>query len=528
MTDAPHEQYRPQEAPQAPLQPSWQPSATDYHSFGTNALDQRTQATNNLIGMGVLTDLQLNFSAQEAPVMLDYNQTGSAEQSGTVIDYPSSKISAKALKGGMDWEQQPDSRQPSEKLQDFLGALTQNATNPENYKQYIQGELDKLTGIGEGLNSAKEATKGAAAAGLKALTDGTVADFLSKPNAINDPLFKTVSNALESMGKDRNATNKALEALGTALEQSSEHYSAFPNHQKGIVIGEAMFGLTNLEGSTEAADAALKIADTVATHVDKAVMKTIAQSIKAIDDIARTAPEAAQQSKQMLFDYLKGKGLTGPELEYAGIPKGYFDGLPNIEQAKPDDSILKMVGRCGEYTPKLEPKFLDVNQGKVLNEIEIEKLGGAAKLEKMTDQDLQKVGLERFRLPKLKLDADEYSLSASTPGINNAMVNATVPEKGTVILSYIKKGYLPDGAGSYFLAEALKAHDVLPLNQLILKNIINKETLTSFENGVPAAETKLGKFAIKAFKELGLTPKDIRYDWNPQIKRLNIVIEAGK
>jgi hypothetical protein len=67
MSDAPHEQYRPQEAPQAPQQLAWQPSATDYHSFGTSALDQRTQANNDLIGRGVLTDLQ--FDLGNMPVL---------------------------------------------------------------------------------------------------------------------------------------------------------------------------------------------------------------------------------------------------------------------------------------------------------------------------------------------------------------------------------------------------------------------------------------------------------------------------
>ncbi len=307
---------------------AWQPSTVDYHQIDNNAQAQLKQANQDCINGGMFPDLQFNFSAHKAPVLLAYDPIGSAEQTGTVTDYSSSKIGDQRFKSGMDWEQSTtDTRLPSEKLQDFLGALRRNGTNPENSKQYIQGELDKLMGVGEGLNGAKEATKGAAAAGLKALTDGTVADFLSKPKAINDPLFKTVSNALDAMSKGPNTTNKALEALGTALSQSSEHYSALPNRQKGHVIGEAMFGLTNPEGSTEAAEAGMKIAGTIATHVDAAVMQTIKQSIKAIDEIARTAPEAAQQSKQMLYEYLKGKGLTGPELEYAGVPKGYFDGI---------------------------------------------------------------------------------------------------------------------------------------------------------------------------------------------------------
>ncbi len=132
MSDAPHEQYRPQEAQQAPRQLAWQPSVNDYCSFGANALDLRTQANNNLIDLGILSDLRFDFSAKEQPLMLAYNGTGSAEETGKVIDYPHKIEDQKHLKAGMDWEQSSDSRQPSEKLQDFLGALNRSATNPEN------------------------------------------------------------------------------------------------------------------------------------------------------------------------------------------------------------------------------------------------------------------------------------------------------------------------------------------------------------------------------------------------------------
>ncbi|MEP6757528.1 MAG: hypothetical protein ABJA67_18650, partial [Chthonomonadales bacterium] len=263
----------------------------------------------------------------------------------------SREIGGNVLKSGMNWEQSSYTQTPSEQLQYFLGALGRNATNPENYKQYAQGELEKLSGIGEGLTNAKNATKAAASAGLQALGDGTVIEFLAKPNAINDPLFKTATFVLDAMGKDSNVTNKVLSAFGTALERSSEQYSKLPNHEKGRVIGEAMFGLVNPEGSTEAAEAGLKIADVIATHVDKAVVQTVQQSIKSIDEIARTPPEIAQQSKQMLCDYLKQKGLTGPELEYAGVPRGYFDSVKLTEKS---DNVLAMskAGDAAEEAPK--------------------------------------------------------------------------------------------------------------------------------------------------------------------------------
>ncbi len=512
MTDAPHEQHVPQEAPQARQQTSLQPSTTDYSSFSASALNQRTQANSALIERGVLTDLQFNYSSQVA-------QT-------TDVEYTPKKIGDNFFALGITKQDAAaDTRTAGERLQDFMQAATKRATDPEGWKTWAQGEINKFAGIGAGLNEAKEETKAAVAAGWKALTDGTVTEFLSHPNAINAPVFKIVQNAFDAMSKDPESVNKAFEALGKVVLKASEGYSDLPDFEKGKVIGKVMFAMINPEGSTKDAEAAIKIADQIATHVDRTVWDTAAQAMKAAEQVAKSAPDLAQQTKQMLLDYLTSKGLRGPELEYAGIPKGYFEGMQPIEQANTNDNVLKMVGKSGEYTPTGSQSFFSAQQGKLLNETEIEKLGGVDKLERMTDAELKNLGLEKFRLPKLKLENNEHFLFASTPGVNNAMMSASVPEDGKVILGYIKKGYLPEGAGSYFLAESLKAHDVLPSNELVLKNIVNNETLQAFKNGVPAAETKLGKFAIKTFQELGITPKAIRYNWNPKVG-LDIIIEV--
>lgn len=236
-----------------------------------------------------------------------------------------------------------DQRQPGEKLNDFLQAATKRATDPEGWKTWAQSEINKFSGVWEGLNEAKEETKSAAAAGWKAMTDGSVVRFLSHPNAINEPLFKTVSNVFDAMGKDPNATNKALESLGNAVVKASDDYSKMPDHEKGKVWGKAMFAMINPEGSTEGAEAALKIADRVATHIDKAVMDTVQETLKSITE---AAPEVAAQSKQMLYDYLKSKGLTGPELEYAGVPKGYFDEMSKAPGPSKDDNVLAMSNKA--------------------------------------------------------------------------------------------------------------------------------------------------------------------------------------
>lgn len=221
---------------------------------------------------------------------------------GTVIDYaPRELRQDQSFALGLAYEEKLDLRSPGEKLQQFIAAAAKNASDVHNYQQYIDGELDKLVGVGEGLNTAKEQTKAAGTAALKALTDGTAAKILSKPNVINDALFGAVGKAVDVMAKDPYALNKSLEALGTTITQASEHYSMLPNREKGHVIGETMFALVNPEGSTKSGEAALQVVGTMATHVDNCVMQTIEQSIRAIDEMAKTAPDVAEIFSNVVF-----------------------------------------------------------------------------------------------------------------------------------------------------------------------------------------------------------------------------------
>lgn len=249
-----------------------------------------------------------------------------AEQASRDIDYKPQKTGDHSYGLGVNRQDIADIRTAAEKLQDFVQAAAKRATDPEGWKAWAQGEINKFSGIGSGLNEAKGETKAAVVAGWKAMTDGTVIEFLSQPNAINAPVFKTVENAFEAMSKDPEAVNKALEALGKVVLKASEGYSNLPDAEKGKVIGKVMFGMINPEGDIKDAEAALKIGDTISTHVDKSVMQTIDQAMKAAEQAAKTSPELAQQTKQMLYDYLRKRGLSASELEKIGeIPKGYFD-----------------------------------------------------------------------------------------------------------------------------------------------------------------------------------------------------------
>lgn len=298
---------------------------------------KQTRAEKKATGKSGVTGWGENGGLRSAESLLGHRNSAEKKKDGSVL-----------LKVNEPVE---DKRDAEQKLQDFMQAAAKRSADPEGWKTWAQSEINKFSGVWEGLNEAKEETKSAAAAGWKVMTDGSVVRFLSHPNAINEPLFKTVSNVFDAMGKDPNATNKALEALGNAVAKASDDYTKMPDHEKGTVWGKAMFAMINPEGSTEGAEAALKIADKVATHVDKAVMDTVQQSLKAVTE---AAPEVAAQTKQMLSDYLKRKGLTGPELEYAGVPKGYFDEMNKATVHGKDDNLLAMSGKSteGEGLPR--------------------------------------------------------------------------------------------------------------------------------------------------------------------------------
>lgn len=144
-------------------------------------------------------------------------QAKQAREQTTDTDYKPQKTGDHSFALGVNRQESPDTRTPVEKLQDFMQAAAKRATDPEGWKAWAQSEINKFSGIGAGLNEAKEETKAAVAAGWKAMTDGTVIEFLSQPNAINAPVFKTVANAFEAMSKDPEAVNKAFEKLGKGL-----------------------------------------------------------------------------------------------------------------------------------------------------------------------------------------------------------------------------------------------------------------------------------------------------------------------
>lgn len=155
---------------------------TETHKeFGTPTIDgdEGTLIPGGAPSPATITDAQRQALTKDAAAV------GSVEQTGKVLDYKVVQKSKSSFALGMDYEDKdPDTRTPIDKLGDFMEAAKRRATDPEGWKAWAQGQINKLGGIGEGLNEAKDETKAAVAAGWKALTDGTVVEFLSQPSTL--------------------------------------------------------------------------------------------------------------------------------------------------------------------------------------------------------------------------------------------------------------------------------------------------------------------------------------------------------
>jgi hypothetical protein len=306
------------------------------------------------------------FDSQEENKSSEAKNKSAATETGTVVEYQHEKIGDNFYASGIGYVDDSPARSTFDKLTDFCESAAARALDPDARKAYIQGQLDKLIGIGEGLNIAKDGTKAAAIAGFVALTDGTVANFLARPNAINEPLFHAVCGALDAMAEDPNAVNHALERVGSFVMSSSERYTEASNREKGQIIGETMFGMVNPEGSPEAAEAALALIHDVAATGDTFVWDTVAQTLKSIESMP---PDLAEHTKKALFDYLVSRKLAVSQMERsARIPEEFFDNLAGKggdwavlnERASPD--VVRQVhsksclSACGEMLTNGEVK----------------------------------------------------------------------------------------------------------------------------------------------------------------------------
>jgi hypothetical protein len=209
-----------------------------------NEYEKITQSLSRTAQAAALSDLQERIDKTYGRGKYHKENDNDDSDARPIFSKDSVLESKNLIVSGLDYQEnstQFDNRSPSEKLSDFVNAASARISDPIGQKTYIQGQLDKLIGIGEGMNIAKEETKASARQAWTALTDGTVASFLAQPNAINDPLFHTLGRVLDAFERDPNTANKALVLLGHQIELASEKYSALPQREQGKVLGGFVF-----------------------------------------------------------------------------------------------------------------------------------------------------------------------------------------------------------------------------------------------------------------------------------------------
>lgn len=423
-----------------------------------------------------------------------------------------------------------------QKLSNFVQSAEARLLDPAGQQKYFQGQIDKIQGIGDGLNIAKEEMKDAGRRAWEALQDGSVAMFLAQPNAINDPLFHAIGKSFDAMKKDPQTVNHVLEHLGYELIAANDKYNRLSEHDKGVEIGKAMFFFVNPEGSTEGGATALKVADRVATHVDAAATKAIDHTLEASTKLASRATEAAQEAKQFIAESMQ-QGQMKPAL--AGGPGNAFE--PHVSQPKPklNDHTMAMssdgigegaagdglanAGKAGERaagdaaagdavaggSASGRPKqvfYMPIARNEILKEPEIILLGGVERLEKMSTEELAANGLRTFEMPELILKRNGAAIETKVEGHPRAFFGGLVEQPGDIKVGYLMGSTLPKGTGNFFLSESLRMHGELPTNKLTIKQIVNEETIRAWKFGDPAERTLMAKCASKALKNLGITP----------------------
>lgn len=301
----------------------------------------------------VLTEVQA--VAQAAAIKASPLKSTPLDEDGRPIVSPEvEKVNKHFFKVEVDYQavlpEAKDPRTPYDKLCDFAKAAGARATDPKGWQDYIDGEIELGKGVWSGLNKTKEHIKSMPGEVAQAFQDGRVANFLSHPENLKDPICKLIGGALWASTHGAEFTNMALTAVGTAIVKGSAEYSKLDKFHKGEVVGDTMFAFINPSGSTEGGELALKIADKTATNVDLAVSSCMTQMKANIQIWKIINPERAQAMNQILEDfseYIFGKPMrpayatTGP----ANFPENLStrpEGIPKVED---NPNVLKMEGK---------------------------------------------------------------------------------------------------------------------------------------------------------------------------------------
>lgn len=177
-------------------------------------------------------------------------------------------------------------------------------------------------------------------AGVQAIRP--IEQWLATPNAVNDAIIgigPALDCVVDYYGNNTVARvirdgHGVLEQAGDALNRTFS--SQQTTEERAKIAGELMpFVFTDGLGTT-GESVTVKTADLIATNVDAAVLQTIEKSLDAI----KNAPDLAGEIKQGLYEFLNEQRLTAQQVEYAGIPRGFFDDIRRT--AGKDDNYFSM------------------------------------------------------------------------------------------------------------------------------------------------------------------------------------------
>lgn len=298
--------------------------------------------------------VQVGSKAYDAKKVVAYDNQGNssivsdATNATAVYETDKSKIVPKQVEvqptqvnAGLDYNR--ENVPFSQKISNFVQSAEARLMDPAARKAYLQGMIDKTIGVGVGLNEVKEEIKGsaqmAATKARSALEDGSVATFMAQPNAINEPLFKSIGTCFDAMRKDPSTVNNVLAIMGRELETANNKYTNMTPYERGVQDGKAMFFFINPSGST---GRAIKVVDSVAAKVDPIVEKAIQDGLKAAEKLAKESPEYARKAQEMVLDYAREHGLTPRQLETIGVPNQYLEPVGPLKPTETSDTINAM------------------------------------------------------------------------------------------------------------------------------------------------------------------------------------------
>lgn len=266
-----------------------------------------------------------------------------------------------------------DNRTVEQKAGDFFNAAMRRATNffsdATQQQAYFCGMQEKVIGIGEGLNEAKEEVKKFASEGFLAALgagDSALNAMAHDPRAAEKAIHELSNNiratvtdmasqALDAMARDPHAFDKLMNKAFEHLKDSSEKYSHMTPREQGRVIGKFMFAMVNPEGSLEAP----QLAGQATMRGASAVEKHAPQIIASLEKLRVQSPQLAERAEQWLSQHMPGWKKSEDALRTAGH---------KVEKPGPHNDRVKTVEKH-DSKDVVHPKTFEQFVAEVQNEV---------------------------------------------------------------------------------------------------------------------------------------------------------------